>query len=252
MLLASIFEGIAVRGLDASGYASLRGDNLEIAKHHWSSVRMAGSKKFIGAISRQPDLFIGHSRAATQGDPIWNMNNHPFFTSDYRYILVHNGWIWADHLLDDKITKRVKGDCDSEVLLRVFEHEGLIKGFETVFNVLSSNGMFAVLMIDTISKSIIAFKESVAPIYIADLTNECGGVFIASTPDIISKSLWSLTKGSENGGLHWLMANKIKRLESGKLYCWAIDSKNPEILAESERDNYMIDFNYPYRGGYYE
>ena len=69
------------------------------------------------------ELFIGHTRWATHGSAAKNINNHPHWNKNMRYVLVHNGTILD--LPPKEIDPMLKGECDSEILLRMIEKYGI-------------------------------------------------------------------------------------------------------------------------------
>jgi glucosamine 6-phosphate synthetase-like amidotransferase/phosphosugar isomerase protein len=63
---------------------------------------------------------IGHNRAKTQGDPADPENNHPMFGE--KYCIIHNGVVSSMKELPEY---KLKGKCDTEVLLSYFEVFGI-------------------------------------------------------------------------------------------------------------------------------
>lgn len=68
------------------------------------------------------DLFVGHCRFTSHnsGHEKYNKNNHPHVSSDKRVALVHNGKILEYSSLKSRYDLR--SDCDSEILLSMFEY----------------------------------------------------------------------------------------------------------------------------------
>lgn len=87
-----------IRGKDASGVA-----NQTLNFHKWSK-RTGLSKKteeFNAFLSQSVGLkwVIGHARAATQGTPSDNFNNHPLSADKSRFLLIHNGVVGSKKIV---------------------------------------------------------------------------------------------------------------------------------------------------------
>lgn len=67
------------------------------------------------------DILLGHCRYSTMnsGNEKFNKNNHPHVSNDKRIALVHNGRILEYGVLKSRY--ETISDCDSEVLIRMFE-----------------------------------------------------------------------------------------------------------------------------------
>lgn len=63
-------------------------------------------------------LFIGHCRFATHGDPADNANNHPHAAGNEAFV-VHNGVIHHYDHLARKHRLRLETECDSEVVAKM-------------------------------------------------------------------------------------------------------------------------------------
>lgn len=66
------------------------------------------------------DLLLAHCRASTAGNEKINKNNHPHVSTDKRIALIHNGKVTEYGSL--KYRYDLTSDCDSEILLRMYEH----------------------------------------------------------------------------------------------------------------------------------
>jgi len=135
------FKAISQRGHDASGIACLSYDKIKIIKDSMSSNKLTNCKNY-EKIIRNPEIIIGHTRHATHGTHKDNRNNHPHYTADMRYVLIHNGVV-----LDRVSEIKTESECDSEILLRIIEKYGVKKGFERIGQL--KNASFAIALIDT-------------------------------------------------------------------------------------------------------
>lgn len=94
-LATALFRLSASRGKEASGYALLTGDRIDVDRAPVPSDQLmarAGTKRVFNRIA--PDratVLIGHSRLATSGFHGLNINNQPIYTNGW--IGVHNGVI---------------------------------------------------------------------------------------------------------------------------------------------------------------
>jgi glucosamine 6-phosphate synthetase-like amidotransferase/phosphosugar isomerase protein len=77
-------------------------------------------KAILENVSEDTKVIVGHTRAATSGDPKCNKNNHPFLCG--RIIGVHNGVITNWMELADKYKIALKSECDSEIIFALINH----------------------------------------------------------------------------------------------------------------------------------
>jgi len=125
-LARNLLDGIESRGRDATGYAyvSLRDGCVYLAKAPVNAtefLKLDGHILTRKGVKRMPRGMILHTRAATQGSPADNKNNHPIYSKASGLCMIHNGWISND---DDLVTThKLKQDAevDSEVYLKLIE-----------------------------------------------------------------------------------------------------------------------------------
>lgn len=112
-MMRRMFLAAQSRGRDATGYGFVKDKNLYIKK------APGLAKDFVKYLEEVPfadvPIFIGHTRAATKGDPKDTENNHPIYSKDSGMAIVHNGQIWT------KKDLKTDGKCDSELILRLIE-----------------------------------------------------------------------------------------------------------------------------------
>ncbi len=122
-LTNALMEKTEIRGVDATGFWACISDKNKIF-YHKEPVK---SSEFINreiwkdTARHKIDLMLGHCRytSSGSGDEKINKNNHPHVSKDFRVALVHNGKIPEYPYLKKQYP--VVTDCDSEVLLRIFE-----------------------------------------------------------------------------------------------------------------------------------
>lgn len=114
------------RGDHSTGFAYVGkngdadGDNLEIRYEK----QPVGSDEFVRRDEWRnlelPDVFIGHTRWATQGSVKDPNNNHPIIGKETA--LVHNGHIYNDDKVFKSFGLERSGEVDSEAILRLLEY----------------------------------------------------------------------------------------------------------------------------------
>jgi glucosamine 6-phosphate synthetase-like amidotransferase/phosphosugar isomerase protein len=181
-VLTELMQGIADRGRDASGFATLSGKYVTIVKDDVDSIEMTFTKEWNNGLDKDPEILIGHARLATHGSVMDNVNNHPHYTKDLRFVLIHNGVI-----INRPYDVKTEGDCDSEILLRIVEKYGVKNGYIGVEKKVF--GSYAVLLIDSENKKLYAFRNEKSPCCFIDLTEEIGGIVFASTKEIMANAL---------------------------------------------------------------
>lgn len=115
------------RGSSASGICVLTNEEAAIYKSNLPASRLVGESEFSNVAkkishTREFKSFIGHTRAPTQGSPLFNVNNHPIVVN--RIIGVHNGQISNDFVLfgQYKESLKRKGEVDSEIIFSLIDH----------------------------------------------------------------------------------------------------------------------------------
>ena len=76
-----------------------------------------------------PSIIMGHTRMATQGSELVNINNHPFpgITGQERFSLAHNGVLTNDKVLRKKFKlPTTKVETDSYVAVQLLEQYGQV------------------------------------------------------------------------------------------------------------------------------
>lgn len=162
------------------------------------------------------NLLIGHCRWTSPGGgpEKVNKNNHPHVSQDCRVALVHNGKIPEYNYLKKRYN--VNTDCDSEVLLRIFEsaedqHDQLeflrkelpkvwedtpdslmhrIFGLKKVFSEVNYGAMAVAIgeRLDGNARSLFLFRNEQRPICLIDLRETLGQIFFCSTPEIFRQA----------------------------------------------------------------
>ena len=184
-ILRDALANIQERGTHASGFTVVNREGAVFSvKHHIPSSGLAHTKWFKKNVGNDLDLMIGHARFATHGAPENNDNNHPFWSKDFRWSIVHNGVLMGGY---DDVKDVLVTECDSEVILRYIEKYGMIEGYRKFTRQVM--GRYAVLVVDAIENKVFAFRDEAQPLTVVNLSKSVGGIVMASTPTILRKSL---------------------------------------------------------------
>lgn len=127
-ILQELYIASSRRGSDASGYAIVHDDNIEVFKDSKLPKTIAKSrdfkkriKSFLGSESNKPKIVFGHDRLATNGSEYCNTNNHPACTSNS--ICVHNGIVVnVDDLWSKYPALNRTLELDSEIIPELLNH----------------------------------------------------------------------------------------------------------------------------------
>jgi glutamine phosphoribosylpyrophosphate amidotransferase len=166
------------RGTDAAGFWAASDNHVYYHKEPIRTSQMILDWRWQRIESFNPYLFLGHARAATQGNPKENKNNQPFVSENKETCLVHNGRVVEYE--DLKPNYQLESDCDSEVLLRIFESTQQITDLLTLVSQGPSAGAIASIG----NKSLWLFRNEGRPLWLIDLRETLGQIFFCSTLDI--------------------------------------------------------------------
>jgi glucosamine 6-phosphate synthetase-like amidotransferase/phosphosugar isomerase protein len=101
------------RGTDAAGFAYIDENGfVQKYKQEGTFVELLRTESWMNL--SMPKILIGHTRAATQGSPKRNENNHPLTAGNYT--VVHNGIVVNDDYLTLKHNLERNAEVDSEVI----------------------------------------------------------------------------------------------------------------------------------------
>lgn len=126
-MIALLLTGNEERGNDATGIALLQADgNVVVHKEDiqaWKFVTSNGYEKFIEEQLKDNTVAaILHTRAASQGNPRDNNNNHPMFAG--KAAIVHNGVIRNDDTLFKELRLERKAATDSDIIRAIIDEYG--------------------------------------------------------------------------------------------------------------------------------
>ena len=227
-----MFEKTESRGEDAAGIwgtqAGLDG-GIIYHKEPVKSTEFVKSSMWSKIKKFNPNLLICHARAASQGSgsPSINKNNHPFASSDKSIGLIHNGLIKDSEYTALKRKYSVTSQCDSEMFLRVFEHEretGSLNGIKKIWSYMSRSHMALAIgeWLPEGRRNLWLLRNEYRSIWLADLRGLLGQVFFFSTPDI-----WDDAAANCKIGNDYLRRVKLIEVQGEEVWGFDIDVKNP-------------------------
>lgn len=274
-VLTSLFERAELRGVDASGYwMSEYGPKGRVFCHKQPgrSSEYVRSDAWTNNSGIDANLAIVHARGASRGSgsPAVNKNNHPFVSESGNIALVHNGRI--DSIEYDELVRKykVKSQCDSEVLLRIFEqaahvyddefvdsyvgdckHKRRVAGIKDIFS-LVNHGHMAVAIGEWLrdnERSLWLFRNEHRPLWVSDARECLGQIFFFSEP-----AMWTHAVSSTDLSLRrcktmeipeyevWNFAVDEESQQSGAPVRYAVSKSDPKpwrndgVLLEIPRD----------------
>jgi len=262
-LITNIFAHLESRGTDAAGIWGLESKSKPKVIYHKAPIK---SSEFIQIPIWQkvenlnPDLLLIHARKTSPGigHARYNENNHPFASEDRRIGVIHNGKIHEASFLEDKYD--TKTDCDSEIILRMYEHHLLneppmsvagapsymlerLSAVQELWSVLkqgSCASMIGELHLDG-SKTLMIFRNEKRPLWAADLRETLGQIFFFSSIDIWNQAVTDCDYLKEIG------PQKLAELPINEVWGLKIDDQNPIITDENfHRIKMKIDRSFSY------
>ncbi len=213
-LLNSLYLKTEIRGTDATGfYACYPGnDSVIYDKEPLKASEYVKQRDIWNQVFRQAcdvDLIINHCRQTSVGggpEKI-NKNNHPHLSDDRRVAMVHNGKIPEFSALKGKYD--VGSECDSEILLRMFESARIIAkdketelkeefptltpflairllGLKEIFSRVNYGAMAVAIAErgDDGSRYLWLFRDDERPLHVVDMRPTLGQIFYCSTAEI--------------------------------------------------------------------
>lgn len=192
-----------IRGRDATGYAILNQGQIEVYKKPVPASRLTINLK-------DSDLFLGHTRFATMGNPTDESQAHPFLSTDKNIALAHNGIAHHDfYRLRAKY--ELSGQIDSEGILSFLEKTGFQEaGFKKMFKEWPNSSIALTLLVQDKSSIVLSCNED-RPIW---FTSPQKGLFVyASTREIL---ISALSRAGLNFNSACFRLNSFVRLEVTK------------------------------------
>jgi glucosamine 6-phosphate synthetase-like amidotransferase/phosphosugar isomerase protein len=245
-LLSELFERLDSRGIDASGYwLAESGDDGSVYTHK----QPGRSSEFINSDiwksnkNVEVNLALVHARGASRGsgNPLVNKNNHPFLSEKSNIALIHNGRIDEYDSLKKKYN--VHSQCDSEILLRIFEqakhqysenflneYVGILPerermaGIKDIFSYVTQGHMAVAIgeWKNNNGRNLWLFRNEHRPLWIADARNNLGQIFFFSDPLIWKSAANALGDKS-------IINSKIIEVIDHEIWHFSLDSEKQNI-----------------------
>lgn len=207
-LISKIFELNESRGVDASGFWGFQSEANKVYTHKEPTRSSFFVKQSLwqNVSDISFDVIVTHARGASKGygDPSDNRNNHPFLSDSNSIALIHNGKIEEHEYLSLKTKYKLDTDCDSEILLRLFECEindnlnyqqSRIKSLHNIFSSINHGHMaVAIGEVYQNTSNLWLFRNKHRPLWLCDLRNSLGQIFFFSDPDLWINVIESTSK----------------------------------------------------------
>lgn len=121
----------------------------------WTFVKDKENQAWIqDLVAQKPDTVILHTRAATQGSPRKNDNNHPLTIG--ASVVVHNGMISNDDSLFKSMDLERHAETDSDIIRAILDKYGLTKEGIRQLNKMSGSAAISVVHKDFPKKLLLA------------------------------------------------------------------------------------------------
>lgn len=197
-LLSKIFQQNESRGIDASGFWGFDSSQQKVYtyKEPTRSSNFIKQDFWKSLTDNQFDIIVTHARGASKGygDPLDNRNNHPFLSENNAIALIHNGRIEEHEYAALKEKYQLETNCDSEILLRLFEcesdyelnyQESRLESLHEIFSSINHGHMaVAIGEIYKDTSNLWLFRNRHRPLWISDLRHNLGQFFFFSDPDL--------------------------------------------------------------------
>jgi glucosamine 6-phosphate synthetase-like amidotransferase/phosphosugar isomerase protein len=204
-ICTSLFIRTQSRGTDASGFYCVKtypNNSIGYYKKPVQAIEFIGLPEYKKLWDHHLNLGIFHCRAASAGVgiPAFNENNHPFVSKDNKKALIHNGVIIKPEYEFLKSFYEVETECDSELLLRMFEQDENIFNKISKFITYAKNSHYAVAYAETDEnhRTLHLFRNIHRPLVLVDLREDLGQLFFCSTTDIFCESIEKVNKKFRN------------------------------------------------------
>lgn len=207
-LITKLLEKSESRGIDAAGFwGTESGDSGNVLYHKEPGKASSFVKKDMWkqVAKHNPNLLLVHARGASKGvgEPHINQNNHPFTSSDKSVGLIHNGRVDEYEYQALKQKYDPQSQCDSEILLRIFEsgetysseeleifgdaeYPQRLAGIRDIYSLINE-GHMAVAVGERLpggDRLLWLFRNRHRPIWVVDMRDALGQVFFVSEPMI--------------------------------------------------------------------
>jgi len=187
-ILSVLSSKCEARGTDATGIAYNFGGQMRIYK------RPVPAHRLHIRVPNGVDIVMGHTRMTTQGNAMYNYNNHPFLgvCDGFPFALAHNGVIWNDAALQQHLPP-THIQTDSYVAVQLLEQAETLD-FSSLKDMAETvEGSFTFTVLDAEDNLYIVKGSN--PFAISKYN---GFVLYASTVPILEEAIAQLRLGQPN------------------------------------------------------
>lgn len=241
-LITKLFEKLESRGIDAAGFWGVQtGGETAYHKEPGRSSLFVKKDVWRKIAKFNPNLLLTHARAASKGvgEPECNKNNHPFVNVDKSLALVHNGRIEDYEYKALKLKYEVHSECDSEILLRIFENSKMrpweheyadrLGGISDIFSFVSEGHMAVAIGERCKGKNLLwLFRNCHRPLWVVDVRDVLGQIFFVSEPRIWEDAV------CESGCRYISRTQKLIELPTEEIWFFIADDENIPVLQRYE------------------
>lgn len=197
-MLEPLFVEATVRGLDASGIASVSQDSIHVLKTNKQGPRFIKTEEYKDFTAKYIDnrtiQILGHTRAAKIGDSSNNLNNQPIIAG--KYVGVHNGTINNYKEIETQLKtngyEKRKGEVDSEVIFNLLDYAKEKESCTTHSSIATASlglkGTYACACVDSNNPHILWLFKNILPISLY-IFEDVGMVVFASSEYFIDKAM---------------------------------------------------------------
>ena len=182
-LLSTLSTACEARGTDATGISYVLGGRQVIYK------RPLAVHQMWYRVPAAPSIVMGHTRMATQGSELVNINNHPFpgMAGQTHFSLAHNGVLTNDKTLRKKYKlPTTKIETDSYVAVQLLSQCGQVDFDSLRYMAEELEGTFTITVLT--DRDELNFVKGNNPLTIYHFPQS--GLYVyASTEDILRKGL---------------------------------------------------------------
>ena len=130
-MACDLWTNLSDRGGHACGFATLENDSKSVKVHKWEGESFDHEDALYEALNEHSRYVMLHTRFTTQGSTKNMGNNHPITTN--RIVSTHNGVLWNDDDIFDRLGSTRFNEVDSEALnvsLRLMSPKWMIENNE--------------------------------------------------------------------------------------------------------------------------
>lgn len=230
------------RGKDASGFCGFSNGEILTDKSPRRMMEfLRESLAFRQLIFKDNYTLIGHTRAATNGNPKDIGNNHPFHSD--KYALVHNGVIYGYEYFAKELGAELKTKCDSEILLHfVNDSKALSTGIKNIYKTVEDWGSYAVAILNKENGAMTLFRSMSVPLQLGFVPRWNAWVFV-STMEILIGAIRSTFNVGEKSQIVKEITSAFEQIPDGVMHTISpedLSITKKKMINEGAKDLYKV------------